>query len=438
MKNNENSIYLKESDIPQRWLNYIPILPQPLPEVRNTEGMHQIENINKIRPKTLVEQNNSSDLWIDIPPEVVERLIQVGRPTPLRRAVFLEKYLDTPAKIYFKREDTLTTGSFKVNSAIPQLYYCNKEGIEQVITETGAGQWGMAVTLASKFFSIKPNIFMAQCSLKQKPYRKYFMEILGAKLYSSPSEKTQIGKKILFQNPNHPGSIGTAISDAIEVAINNPEMAYLSGSNVTHVLIHQSIIGLELKRQMEILGESPDELIACVSGGGNLGGLLFPFLQQKLEHNNLKFIGAESTAAPRLTQGKYAYDQSDLAGYTPLIKSYTMGQDFIPDPVHIGGLRQHNGSSTIGLLRHLNLLDAEVYSETEAFVAAKTFLETEGILIAPESAHAVASVIKSAIIAKKKNMKKKIVFVLSGNGFLDLEGFNEVLLKNENDIDKLK
>lgn len=424
-------ITLTANEIPTKWYNFRYLLADKLPNSLNYNSdvcSSQTDIMSAIRPKALLNQDKSTNEWIDIPEEILTNLIKIGRPTPLRRAVNLEKYLDTPAKIYFKREDVLTTGSFKLTTAIAQAYYCKNEGYTGVISETGAGQWGMALALASKFYDLDCKLFMSNCSLKQKPYRKIYSSLLGADLSSSPSIDTKIGRNLLAKHPNHPGSIGTAISDAIEKCLELDNFAYLSGSNTPHVLIHQSLLGLEVQKQFDKISESPDELIACVSGGSNFGGLILPYLKSKLENNNIRFIGAESNAAPRLTEGIYEYDNSDFAGYTPKVKSYTMGHDFIPSENHVGGLRQHNGSPIIGYLKNNNIIEAQAHDEVTAFKAAQVFLETEGILVAPESSHAVATAINSALECKKNNQKKNIVFLCSGNGLLDLEGYNEVLL----------
>lgn len=429
MKNSVD-ICLMENEMPGKWFNFVHSLPRPLPEVKNHETevcSTQTTLMQKIKPQELLEQDHCREEWITIPEEIHENLFRIGRPTPLRRAVNLERYLDTPAHIYLKREDTLVTGSFKLTTAIVQAYYAKRNGFKGVVSETGAGQWGMALALSAKLYGLQCRIFMAKCSLEQKPYKEVYMKLLNAEVLPSPSDSTEIGRGILKSRLNHPGTIGTAISEAIAYALGESGWAYLAGSNTTHVLIHQTLLGLEVKRQMEKIGEKPDELYACVSGGSNLGGFMLPFLKERMKHE-IRYIGAESTAAPRLTKGKYDYDYSDYKGYTAMTKSYTMGHDFIPDPVHVGGLRQHNGSPIIGLLRNEGLLEAEAFHEAEAFRAAKLFLEQEGILIAPETSHAAASIIKAAREAKEKGCRKNMVMLCSGSGMLDLEGYQSVLL----------
>ncbi|HEX9060583.1 MAG TPA: TrpB-like pyridoxal phosphate-dependent enzyme [Clostridia bacterium] len=432
-KNNHPVIQLKIDDIPSKWYNCLPDLPEAIPPLKDSgRGESEIERMKKIRPAVLIEQDTDErDRFIDIPGEVLERYVQIGRPTVLKRAVYLEKYLNTPAKIFFKREDMLTMGSFKLNSSIPQAYYSKKEGRTHLVTETGAGQWGVAVANAGKFYNLKSTVFMAKCSYESKPYRQVLMRLFGTEVYPSPSGKTKAGRDMLEKDPNHTGSIGSAISEAIELSTSISDAAYLSGSNLNHVLMHQSIIGQEVKKQMELIGEKADELIACVSGGSNLGGLMLPFLPDKLGGDNLKFIAVESNAAPRLTKGEYRYDHGDPAGLTPLSMSYTLGMDYVPPAVHVGGLRQHSGSPLVGLLRKLGMIDARTYDQDEAFKAGRLFLETEGILPAPETCHTIAAVIESAVEAREKGISKNIVFCFSGNGFLDLHGYDDVLLKSK-------
>jgi tryptophan synthase beta chain len=416
--------------MPTRWYNFLPDLPRPLPQIRDLGHPSAAEVAAKIRPQALLAQNNPTERWVAIPTPVLDGLIRCGRPTPLRRARQLERYLQTPARIYFKREDTLATGSFKLTTAIAQAHYSKEEGREILISETGAGQWGMAVALAGQMFGLRSRIFMARCSLEQKPYRKYFMQMLGTEVFPSPARQTASGRRILAANPGHPGSIGTAISDAIEDCLATQGAAYLSGSNINHVHLHQTLLGLEVKKQLELAEEARvDELIACVSGGSNLCGFMMPFLKDKLAGAPIRMLGVESTAAPRLTQGTYEYCQSDVAGYTPQVLSYSMGKDFIPGPVHVGGLRNHSSSPLVSLLRHDGILDAVALDERTALAAGQLMLKTEGILIAPESAHAVAAAVESAIQARRENQARVIVFLASGNGLLDLAGYQQVLLE---------
>jgi len=428
LRKNKIDFRLCAEDMPTKWYNFLPDLPKSLPPIRDN-GHHSAQKISEqIRPKILLEQNNPKTQWVDIPTPVIDRLIQCGRPTPLRRAYGLEKYLDTPARIYFKREDTLTTGSFKLNTALAQAYYAKEEGRKILISETGAGQWGMSVALASQMFGLKARIFMAKCSLAQKPYRQHYMKMLGTEIYPSPSQKTNCGSRLLNHSPEHPGSIGTAISEAIESALETPDSAYLSGSNINHVHLHQTLLGLEVKKQLSLAGEeSVNHLVACVSGGSNLCGFMMPFLKEKNEGLDIQMLGVESTAAPRLTKGTYEYCRSDVAGYTPEVLSYSMGKDYIPAPVHAGGLRNHNSSPLVSLLYKEGIINARALDEIKAFEAGRLMLQTEGILVAPESSHAVAAAIDLANDAKESGEERVIVFLASGNGFLDLQGYNEVL-----------
>lgn len=430
---NNIDILLSTDEAPKQWYNFTLDFPQPLPAPLDHETdicKSQLEIAKQIKPSILLEQDHLKERWYDIPDSVRDNLYRIGRPTPLRRAVRLEKYLDTPARIYFKREDTLLTGSFKLNTAIAQAYYAKEAGYKGVVSETGAGQWGMALALASKFYGLESKIFMAKCSMEQKPYKSMYGSILDCEFMPSPGEKTKVGRALLAEMEEHPGDIGTAISEAIDFAVENKEYAYLSGSNTLHVLFHQTLLGLETRIQLQKVDQKPDVLIACVSGGSNFGGLILPFLKEKLDNpKSVKFLGAESTAAPRLTKGTYDYDYSDYAGYTPKTKSYTMGHSFIPEPIHVGGLRQHNGNPVISMLRNQGYVDANAYDEYQAFSASKIFLATEGVLAAPESAHAIVAAIEEAKMCREEGIVKNIVFLCSGNGFLDMAGYHEILCK---------
>lgn len=420
---------LSEQDLPTHWYNFLPDLPSPLPPVRDDGQPSAAEIARKIRPRALLEQNRPVQRWIPIPGPVLDRLIQCGRPTPLRRARQLERYLGTPARIYLKREDTMATGSFKLNTALAQAYFSREEGREVLISETGAGQWGMAVALAAQFFGLGSRIFMARCSLEQKPYRKYFMNLLGTVVDGSPSHRTRSGRTLLAQNPDHPGSIGSAISDAIECSLETSGAAYLSGSNTNHVHLHQTLLGLEVKRQLELAGEpTVHELIACVGGGSNLCGFMLPFLNDWNSGAPIRMLAVESTAAPRLTRGTYEYCRSDVAGYTPEVLAYSMGKDFVPEPVHVGGLRNHHSSPVVSLLHRQGLLDAVALDEHVALDAGRLVLKTEGLLVAPESSHAIAAAIDSAVQVRQQSEPRVIVCLTSGNGLLDLEGYHQVLV----------
>ncbi|WP_323381914.1 TrpB-like pyridoxal phosphate-dependent enzyme [Myxococcus dinghuensis] len=428
MRGGSVDFHLRDEELPTHWYNFLPDLPAPLPEPRQVGRPTPAEIAARIRPRALLAQNQPTEPWVAIPETVIDRLIQCGRPTPLRRARQLEQYLQTPARIYCKREDQLVTGSFKLTTALAQAHYAREEGREVLVSETGAGQWGMAVALAGQMFGLRGHIFMARCSLEQKPYRQYFMELLGTHVDPSPSGRTRVGRELLARHPGHPGSIGSAISEAIEASLETPGAAYLSGSNINHVHLHQTLLGLEVRKQLALAGEAcPDELIACAGGGSNLCGLMLPFLREKREGAPIRFLAVESTAAPRLTQGTYEYCRSDVAGYTPEVLAYSMGKDFVPEPVHVGGLRNHNSSPLVSLLRREGLLDAMAFDEQVALEAGRLLLKTEGILVAPESSHAVAAAIDSALRVRGTQTRKVIVLLASGSGFLDLEGYHQVL-----------
>ncbi|MDO9028646.1 MAG: TrpB-like pyridoxal phosphate-dependent enzyme, partial [Candidatus Roizmanbacteria bacterium] len=350
------------------------------------------------------------------------------RPTPLIRALRLEKFLDTPAYIYYKYEGTNPTGAHKLNTAIAQAYYNKKEGVKNLATETGAGQWGSALALAANFFGMKLIVFMVRVSFDQKPFRKTVMETYGAQVFASPSEKTEFGKKILKAKPDHPGSLGIAISEALETVVKNKGYKYSLGSVLNHVLLHQTVVGLEAKKQMEKAGEYPDIIIGCCGGGSNFAGLAFPFLVDKLKRKKkTRYIGVEPTSCPSLTKGKYEYDFGDTAKMTPLLKMKTLGSDFIPSPIHAGGLRYHGMAPLISFLHDEKLMEAVAYEQSLVFQAGVDFAKCEGIISAPESNHAIKAAMDEAIKAKKEGKKKVIVFNLSGHGLLDLNGYDQFL-----------
>jgi len=415
---------------PTQWFNILHHLPEPLPEVRDPEDgkASRIETMQRIRLKMTEDHDNAAGPWVPIPKPVLTQYQAIGRPTPLYRARGLEKYLGTPARLYFKREDRLPTGSFKLNSAIAQAYYASQEGVTGLITETGAGQWGHALAYACSIYGLKSVVFWVKVSQEQKGYRSALAQMLGATIHPSPSTLTLSGQTVLANDPASPGSLGTAIGDAIEYAMAHPDYRYVSGSNLPHVLLHQTVIGLETKAQLAALDETPTRLIACAGGGSNLGGLMGPFLPEKYARgDDLRLIAAESDAAPRLTCGEYRYDHSDPAGLTPLTLSYTLGMDYMPPASHVGGLRQHSGSAVIGVLRRRQLLEAYAYSQVEALQAGRLMVETERILPAPESCHAVQAVIDAALEAKRSRRSEVIVSCLSGDGAFDLNGYKAIL-----------
>ena len=425
---NKKKFLLQEKDIPQAWYNVIPdMATKPLPLIHpGTKKPLGVEDLSPLFSTAASEQElNTTDRWIEIPEEVRE-MYRIWRPTPLVRAIGLEKALDTPAHIYFKNESVSPVGSHKLNSAIPQAYYCKQEGVTNITTETGAGQWGAALSLAAKYFGLELAVYMVKISYNQKPYRRSMMQTYGAEVISSPSMSTKAGRKIITDNPNHQGSLGTAISEAVELAMSTPNCKYVLGSVLNHVALHQTVIGLEAERQMEMAGESPDVIIACFGGGSNFSGLAFPFLRHKLngENPNMRFIAAEPESCPKLTRGIFQYDFGDEAGYTPLIPMYTLGHGFRPANIHAGGLRYHGGGAIISQLKHDGLIEAVDIPQLESFKAATLFARCEGIIPAPESSHAIAATINEALKCKVTGEKKTILFNLSGHGLIDMAAYD--------------
>lgn len=420
----------KEELVPEYWYNILPDLPKPLPPPRLPDGSIPPRSMfERLFPRALVDQEMSSERYIKIPDMVRNTLIELGRPTPLIRARRLEEFLRTPARIYYKYEGVLPTGSHKVNTAVAQVYYNMIEGVERVSTETGAGQWGSALSLAGALFGVKVRVFMVRSSYEQKPYRRILMELYGAEVIPSPSSVTKFGRSVLEKDPNHPGSLGIAISEAIEDVLSDEKARYSLGSVLNHVLLHQTIIGLEAKKQLEELGEEePDYVVGCVGGGSNFSGLAYPFVHDRLRGKaSTRFVAVEPKACPSLTRGVYTYDYGDTAGLTPLLKMYTVGHRYRVPPIHAGGLRYHGDAPTLCLLVHEKIIDAIAYHQTEVFEAGKIFARTEGIVPAPESAHAVKAVIDIALDAKRNGEKPVILFNLSGHGLLDLQGYREYL-----------
>lgn len=426
-------VILDEKEIPKSWFNITPYLPRPLdpPLDPETKQPVNIEKLLAIFPEPLIEQEVSSEEWIKIPEEVLS-IYTLWRPTPLHRAKKLEEYLQTPAKIFYKNESISPPGSHKPNTAVAQAYYNKISGIKKLTTETGAGQWGSALAFATQFFGLECEVYMVRASYKQKPFRKIMMETWGSKVIPSPSNYTESGRRFFEKDPEHPGSLGIAISEAIEKALNSSNTKYSLGSVLNHVLLHQTIIGLEAKIQMQKIGIYPDYVIGCVGGGSNFSGLAFPFLKDKIigEKPKTEFIAVEPKACPTLTKGEYRYDFGDTAGLTPLIKMYTLGHGFVPSPIHAGGLRYHGDAPLLCLLYHQGYISAVAYEQKEIFEAAILFAKTEGIIPAPESAHAIKKVIDLALECKNKKEEKIILFNLSGHGYLDLTAY-EAYLKGE-------
>ncbi len=417
-------VYLKGEDIPKYWYNVKADLPFELDPPLDPETKRPIEpeKLHAIFPRELIKQEATLDKEIPIPKEIREAYA-IYRPTPLVRAVGLEQALKTPAHIYYKNESVSPTGSHKLNTAIAQAYFNKSEGVVNLSTETGAGQWGSALAYATRLFNMNVEVFMVKVSFKQKPFRKNMVNLFDGSIHPSPSELTKRGKEFLAKDPNTTGSLGMAISEAVEVALKSKNTNYSLGSVLDHVLLHQTVIGLETKKQMEIFGEEPDVLLGCFGGGSNFGGFMLPFFPKKLKNGKLEIVACEPTACPSLTKGEYRYDYGDSAGLTPLLKMYTLGKDFVPPPIHAGGLRYHGASPIISRLVHEKLVKAIAIDQEEAFKAAKLFSVVEGIIPAPETSHAIAGAIRYAQEAAKTGEKKVIVFNFSGHGLLDLNAY---------------
>lgn len=421
-------VVLPEREIPKKWYNILPDMPNlPRPPLNPaTKEPIGPDALSGIFPMALIEQEMSMERWIDIPEDIL-KIYSLWRPTPLHRARRLEEALKTPAKIYYKYEGTSPAGSHKPNTAVAQAYYNKKAGIKRIATETGAGQWGSALALAGSLFSLDITVYMVKVSYNQKPYRRIAMETWGAKVIPSPSNETNSGRKALESNPDNPGSIGLAISEAVEDAATHNDTNYSLGSVLNHVLLHQTIIGLESRMQFEKIGDYPDIVIGCCGGGSNLGGVSLPFVRDKINGKKLRIIAAEPSSCPTLTKGEFRYDFGDTAQLTPLIMMYTLGHDFIPPAIHAGGLRYHGDSPIICQLYHDKIIEAVAYSQLPVFEAAVIFAKTEGIIPAPETAHAIKAVIDEAIRCKEAKEQKTIFFNLSGHGLLDLGAYEAYL-----------
>ena len=402
-------------------------LPDP-PLHPGTKQPVKPEDLMGIFPRELIRQEMTLDEKVEIPDEVRE-LYKMFRPTPLLRAQRLEKVLETPAHIYFKYEGATLSGSHKINTAIPQAYYNKKEGVMRLTTETGAGQWGSALSIACNFFGLECTVFMVRVSYDQKPYRKTIMNLFGADVIASPSIKTKFGKSVLEKDPDHPGSLGIAIAEALEMIGPDGKTHYALGSVLNHVLLHQTVVGQEVEKQMEQAGEYPDILIGCVGGGSNAFGFMAPFLIDTIRGKKPKtrFVLVESTASPKMTKGEYKYDFGDAGGQTPLLKMQTLGASFIPAPIHAGGLRYHANAPILSFLNEEGITEARAYEQEEIFESAALFAKAEGIIVAPESAHAVKAVIDEALKCREEGIKKTIVFNCSGHGLLDLGGYEKFL-----------
>ncbi len=421
-------ILIDEKSIPKKWYNIMADmrnLPRPPLNPRTMKPVGP-DDLSAIFPMALIEQEVSHERWIDVPEEVLE-IYALWRPTPLIRAYRLEEALKTPARIYYKYEGTSPAGSHKPNTSVPQAYYNKKAGIKRIATETGAGQWGSALAFAGSLMGIEVTVYMVKVSYNQKPYRRTAMETWGAKVYPSPSDRTEAGRKILSMDPENPGSLGIAISEAVEDAATHSDTNYALGSVLNHVLLHQTVIGLEAKEQLSMMNEYPDVIIGCCGGGSNLAGISFPFLQDKINGKELRVIAVEPISCPTLTKGEFRYDYGDTAGLTPFLNMYTLGHDFIPPGIHAGGLRYHGDAPLVSQLYHDGLIEAKAYGQIAVFEAAILFARTEGIIPAPESSHAIRAVIDEAINAKEEGKERVILFNLSGHGYFDLGAYEDYL-----------
>lgn len=433
MENNQKRFFLSEKDIPTQWYNIQADMPnKPLPPLHpQTRKPLRAEDLYEMFSEECSRQElDKTNAWIDIPDDVL-KLYRSYRSTPLVRATELEKALGTSAHIYFKNESVSPVGSHKLNSALAQVYYCKKEGITNITTETGAGQWGTAVAYASQLFGIDSAVYQVKVSYEQKPYRRSMMQLFGAQVIPSPSMSTRVGKDILTKEPNNQGSLGTAISEAIELAKTTPNCKYVLGSVMNHVALHQTIIGLEAEKQMEMAGEYPDVVIGCFGGGSNFAGISFPFMRHNILGNkHTRFIAAESVSCPKLTKGKFEYDFGDVAGFTPLLPMYTLGHNFMPSNIHAGGLRYHGAGTIVSQLLKDGLMEAVDISQLESFEAGVLFAKTEGIVPAPESCHAIAAAIREARECNHSDEQKVILFNLSGHGFIDMSAYDNFMAGN--------
>ena len=429
-------VILPESEIPKQWYNIVADMPNKPAQYYNPMTLNPIQpsDMQAIFPDELIKQEMSTDRYIDIP-EKVREMYKSFRPSPLIRARGLEKVLDTPARIYYKYEGGNATGSHKLNTAIPQAYYNKLAGIKRLATETGAGQWGSALSMATNQFDMECSVYMVNVSYQQKPYRRSFMQTFGANVVASPSNLTNCGRSMLELDPNCSGSLGIAISEAVEDAVTHSDTNYALGSVLNHVCMHQTIIGIEAKKQMEMIDEYPDVIFACCGGGSNFSGISFPFLQDKFKGQKLRAVAVEPSACPTLTKGTFAYDYGDTVKVAPITKMYTLGHDFMPAGIHAGGLRYHGDSAIVSQLYHDGLIDAVSYGQNAIFDAAVSFARAEGIVPAPESAHAIRAAIDEALLAKESGEEKVILFCLSGHGYFDFTAYDNYFNGNLEDID---
>jgi len=431
----KTKILLKESEMPTHWYNVVADMPNPPAPPLGPDGNPVgPDALAAIFPEEIIKQEVSAERWIPIPEEVREALT-LWRPSPLFRAHRLEQALGTPAKIYYKNESVSPAGSHKPNTAIPQAYYNKQAGIKKLTTETGAGQWGCSLSLAGQMFGLDVEVFMVKVSYGQKPYRRTMMRTWGAQVHASPTNLTESGRKVLAADPDSDGSLGIAISEAVEIAAQNEDTNYALGSVLNHVLLHQTIIGEEAKRQLELVGDYPDMIFAPCGGGSNFGGLAFPFFADKAAGKEIKLVAVEPTSCPTLTKGVYAYDYGDAIGLTPLMKMYTLGHDFMPPGIHAGGLRYHGDSALISQLHNEGLVDAMAVPQLETFQAGVLFAQAEGIVPAPESTHAIAATIREAKRCAETGEAKTLLFNLSGHGHFDMSSYDRYFADELKDYD---
>jgi tryptophan synthase beta chain len=418
---------LSEDRMPKAWYNLVADLPVPPPAVLHPGTGQPVgpDDLAPLFPMALIAQEVTAEREVEIP-EPVRDVYRQWRPSPLFRARKLEQALDTPAKIYYKYEGVSPTGSHKPNTAVPQAFYNKQEGTKRLTTETGAGQWGSSIAYAGQYFGLEVDVYMVKVSYQQKPYRRALMQTFGARCVASPSVETNSGRAVLAEHPDSTGSLGIAISEAVEMAAGRDDTKYALGSVLNHVLLHQSIIGLEAMEQMDMAGDDPDIVIGCAGGGSNLAGLAFPYIGRNLrEGKKTRIIAAEPASCPTLTRGKFAYDFGDTASLTPLVKMYTLGSSFIPSPIHAGGLRYHGMAPLLSHAYSLGLMEARAYAQTECFIAGVTFAKAEGIVPAPESTHAVKAAIDEALKCKESGESKTILFNLSGHGYFDMQAYTD-------------
>jgi tryptophan synthase beta chain len=422
----QTKFILSEKEIPTSWYNVQADLPEPLPPILHPGTKEPTILPPPLFPATINEQEFSKERYIEIPEEV-QQIYRLWRPSPLHRALRLEKALGTPAKIFYKYEGTSPAGSHKLNTAVPQAYYAKKAGAKRLATETGAGQWGSALAMGCSFMGLECKVYMVKVSYHQKPYRRILMEVFGAKVVASPSQDTQVGRNILAEDPNSPGSLGIAIGEACEDAFAREDTFYSLGSVLNHVLMHQTVIGIEARKQLEMAGCYPDIIIGCVGGGSNFAGLFLPFVPDKLKGKKIQMVAVEPEACPSITKGPYTWDYGDVAGMAPIAKMYTLGHSFVPPPVHAGGLRYHGMAPIVSLCQKLGIIETRAVAQTAVFQSALQFARSEGIVPAPEPSHAIKVVIDEALKCKESGQKKTILLGLSGHGHFDLGAYEEFL-----------